>query len=208
MDRRCPCGEICRSGTYDVHVSPDARNCAKRAWTSDATVPCIRACHGCSHAMNGKLGWDEGPPHDELRDRTGLPDGVVFGADQRAPPRQRQLRRECSANRRGSDVELRPAGHRGSHQATGGYASRMPRMQLPPLPTGWPKAPISAPSVHPSTLARNRHLRIVFLFTPYCRVSSATEACDRCIAARAACLVVAQLCRTCPIGHPSMMDLR
>jgi len=59
-----------------------------------------------------------------------------------------------------------------------------------------------------STLARVRHLRTVFLFTPYCSASSATEAFDRCIAFLTACVVVAQLCRTCPIGRPSMMDLR
>src|SRR5690606_19904652 len=42
-----------------------------------------------------------------------------------------------------------------------------------------------------STVARLRHFATVLGLMPYSRLSCASEACDRCIAARTACVVVA-----------------
>lgn len=54
-----------------------------------------------------------------------------------------------------------------------------------------------------STVSRFRHLATVLGSRPNARFSAAVEACDRCIAVRMACVVVAQPGRPCPIVLPS-----
>jgi len=53
-----------------------------------------------------------------------------------------------------------------------------------------------------STVSRLRHFATVFGLIPYRRLSSAIEACDRCIAARTACVVAALPWSTWPIAPP------
>jgi hypothetical protein len=53
-----------------------------------------------------------------------------------------------------------------------------------------------------STVSRLRHFATVFGLIPYRRLSSAIEACDRCIATRTACVVAALPWSIWPIGPP------